>query len=145
MPFQWSFQRWTWMKTIAYIVNSVRLISTLHLFYKYISMLIYKIWEKVGVKCRGKIKRKRKRKLQSILHLRLLLGNCKSSATTEKYGKFLLLFNFLYLKYQFTKKPKFYFKNVLFQKKKKTPYNAYNRKQYLWIFIKTTSITRGLQ
>ena len=68
---------------------------------------------------------------QSILHLRLLLGNCKSSATTEKYGKFLLLFNFLYLKYQFTKKPKFYFKNVLFQKRKKTPYNAYNRKQYL--------------
>ena len=55
---------------------------------------------------------------QSILHLRLLLGNCKSSVT-EKYGKFLLLFSFLYLKYQFTKKPKFYFKNVLFQKKKK--------------------------
>ena len=57
---------------------------------------------------------------QSILHLRLLLGNCKSLATTEKYAKFLVLFNFIYLKYQFTKKPKFYFKNVLFKKKKKT-------------------------
>ena len=68
---------------------------------------------------------------QSILHLRFLLGNCNSLATTEKYGKFLLLFNFLYLKYQFTKKPKFYFKNVLSKKRKKTPYNAYNRKQYL--------------
>lgn len=66
---------------------------------------------------------------QSILHLRLFLGNCKSLATTEKYGKFLLLFNFIYLKYQFTKKPKLYFKNVLFKKKK--TYNAYNRKQYL--------------